>query len=286
MIGSPLRLPFAAGGLAAAASVGLLAAACVSLRGGRAGNDALAYGLPSVPAAVYAYGDTTLMNTQVGAVEVRSRGTVELAFEPAESGFRATARWVDFEGRLASPQGAVDADESGIEGPLVLNVDERGRVELADVPQLTDAFRQVAGAPGIMGQALFIRLPGRVVEPGAEWVDTVRVTEESEGLTSTFQAVVTSTWAGDTIVEERTLRVIRRAGTLSLGVHGVTQGVEIRQSLTGESVGVALWDPERRLLVSREESAELRGTMELPAMGVQGVPVRARTRTRLALQDG
>jgi hypothetical protein len=284
MRGSPLR-PLLAG-LAVAASVGLLAAACASLRGGRGEDGALAYGPPAVPAAIYAYGDTTELNTQMGVVEVRSRGTLELAFEPAATGLRATARWVDFEGRLASPQGTVDADESGVEGAFVLNVDERGRVELVDVPRLTEAFRQVAGAPAMMAQGLFIRLPGRPVEPGAMWVDTVRVTEESEGLTSTFQAVVTSTWAGDTVVAERTLRVIRRAGVLSLGVQGVTQGVEIQQSLTGESVGVALWDPERRLLVAREENGELRGTMELPALGAQGVPVRARTRTRLALQDG
>jgi hypothetical protein len=286
MKGSSLRSPFVAAALTAAVSFGLAAAGCASLRGARGGDAALAYGLPPVPAAVYAYADTTVMDVQMAAVEVRSRGTVELAFEPADGGLRATARWVDFEGRLASPQGAVDADESGIEGPFVLSVDERGRVELVDAPRLTDAFRQVAGGPGIMAQALFIRLPGRAVEPGAAWVDTVRVTEEGEGLTSTFEAVVTSTWAGDTIVDGRTLRVIRRAGALSLGVHGVSQGIEIRQSLTGESAGVALWDPERRLLVTREESAELSGTMELPAMGAQGVPVQARTRTRLALQGG
>src|SRR5690606_4943953 len=150
---------------------------------------------------------------------------------------------------------------------------------------LSASMREVLGGPSSMARALFVRLPGRVVQPGATWVDTARVAEESEGLSSMFEAVVTSTWAGDTAVAGRTLRVIRTRSAVRLDVQGVTQGVEIRQRLTGESSGAVLWDAERRLLVAREEDAVLNGTMELPAMGMQGIAVRSRSRTRLALRE-
>lgn len=271
--------------LLVAGAVPFVLAGCASRGGVRAGNGALAYAVPAVNPAVYTYSDTTRMEMDVASVDLAARGTVELAFESAAGRLRATARWTDFEGVFVSPNGRVAADESGIEGPLVVGVDGRGRVEVVEAPQLSASMREVLGGPSSMARALFVRLPGRVVQPGATWVDTVRVAEESEGLSSLFEAVVTSTWAGDTAVAGRTLRVIRTRSNVTLDVHGVTQGIEIRQRLTGESNGTVLWDPERRLLVAREEDGVLSGTMELPAMDFHGIAVRSRSRTWLALRE-
>ena len=268
-----------------AGAVVLALAGCASRGGVRAGDGALAYAVPAVNPAVYTYSDTTRMDMDIAVVDLAARGTVELAFEPAAEGLRATARWTDLDGVFVSPNGRVGADESGIAGPFVLGVDGRGRVEVVQAPRLSESIREVMGGPATMAYALFVRLPGRAVEPGAVWVDTVRVAEESEGLSSMLEAVVTSTWAGDTAVAGRTLRVIRTRSAVRLDVQGVTQGVEIRQRLTGESSGAVLWDAERRLLVAREEDAVLNGTMELPAMGMQGIAVRSRSRTRLALRE-
>jgi hypothetical protein len=268
-----------------ASAVPLVLAGCASRGGVRKDSGALAYAVPAVNPAVYAYSDTTRMDMDFAAVDLAARGTVELAFEPAAEGLRAMARWTEFDGVFASPNGRVRADASGIEGALVLGVDGRGRVEVVEAPRLSASMREVVGGPASMARVLFIRLPGRMVEPGATWIDTVRVAEESEGLSSMFEAVVTSTWAGDTAVAGRTLRVIRTRGVVTLDVQGVTQGIEVRQRLTGESNGTALWDAERRLLVAREEDGVLNGTMELPAMGMRGIAVRSRSRTRLALQE-
>lgn len=268
-----------------ASAVPLALAGCASRGGVRAGDGALAYAVPAMNPAVYTYSDTTRMDMDIAAVDLAARGTVELSFEPAAEGLRATARWTEFDGVFVSPNGRVGADESGISGPFVLGVDGRGRVKVVEAPRLSAAMREVMGGPATMAQALFIRLPGRVVEPGATWVDTVRVAEESEGLSSMLEAVFTSTWAGDTAVAGRTLRVIRTRGAVKIDVQGVAQGIEIRQRLSGESNGTALWDAQRRLLVAREEEGVLNGTMELPAMDMRGIAVRSRTRTRLALRE-
>lgn len=268
-----------------ASAVPFALASCASRGGVRAVDGALAYAVPAVNPAVYTYSDTTRMDMDLAAVDLAARATVELAFEPAAGGLRATARWTEFDGVFVSPNGRVGADASGIAGPFVLGVDGRGRVEVVQAPRLSQPMREVMGGPATMAQALFIRLPGRVVEPGATWVDTVRVAEESEGLSSMLEAVVTSTWAGDTAVAGRTLRVIRTRSAVEVDVQGVTQGIEIRQRLTGESNGTVLWDAERRLLVAREEDGALDGAMELPAMGVREIAVRARSRTRLALRE-
>jgi len=268
-----------------ASAVLFVVAGCASRGGVRPADGALAYAVPALNPAVYTYADTTRMDMDLASVDLAARATVELVFEPAPRGLRATARWTDFDGVFVSPNGRVAADESGIEGPLVLGVDGRGRVEVVEAPRLSPAMREVMGGPSAMAQALVVRLPGRVVEPGATWVDTVRVAEESEGLSSMFEAVVTSTWAGDTAVAGRTLRLIRTRSAVTLDVYGVTQGIEIRQRLAGESHGTVLWDPERRLLVAREEDGVLNGTMELPAMDMRGIAVRSRSRTRLALRE-
>lgn len=67
-------------------------------------------------------------------------------------------------------------------------------------------------------------------------------------------------------------------------VGGASGGVEILQRTSGTLRGTVLWDGERSLLVARWEDGALRGTLELPGMGLAGLPVEGTVRRAVWLQ--
>jgi hypothetical protein len=130
----------------------------------------------------------------------------------------------------------------------------------------------------------YVRLPAGTVRRGAVWVDTISATDDNAGTKAVLNDVVTSTFVGDTTVNGRSVALITTSSQRTLNVSGTSQGVEIAQKLTGTSTGRVLWDAQRRLLVSRTESAQLSGTFDLPQMGVTGMPVVARGSLRITQQ--
>lgn len=244
----------------------------------------LAYTLPATSPVSYTAADTGSFDLQVAKVEIASSARIELGFHPAGEKLRVTARFADFDGRFSNSMGGtIRADESDVQGEFVAEVDRRGRVEVVQMPELSDQFRAVAGSQNVMLD-LFVRLPGRPIEPGVAWTDTIRGEETNEGLTSRRESLVTSTWSGDTVVAGQTLRVITSRESNTLTISGSSEGVELRQQLSGTSTARTLWDPARALLVERVAAGELKGTLDLPAMGMTGIPVQASVRERLELK--
>lgn len=263
----------------------LFAAACArsGTTAGASPAPALAYGVPAAGVLTYVIADTGGFVMEIpgmgpAPVDIQSRVTADLAFAPAGDSLRVTATVTTFDGRFASPAGPpVSAGDAQKPGPAVLHVAPDGDVRLVDVPPFEGALAQIT-SPAALYNAFFVRLPGRVAAVGATWTDTLRIDEELSGMRSVMTQVIRSTWARDTVVAGATLALITSDIRTELSIEGVSQGVEIRQSLSGTSSAWALWDPAGRFLVERSEQGETSGTADLPGLGMVDIPVTARSR--------
>jgi hypothetical protein len=65
----------------------------------------------------------------------------------------------------------------------------------------------------------------------------------------------------------------------------MAEGVEIAQSIQGESSATTLWDPQRRIIVERHARGEASGTTDLPAMNVSGMTTTLAASTHLWLRS-
>lgn len=260
----------------------LTAAACSSSGspGSPAPGAALAYASPTNGSLTYVVGDTSVVTMDVMGnsmqVTATSLATVDLALERAGNGLDGTLTFQAVAGEISNPMAPsmkiTDADKPG---PTGMTVDPRGVVTVTSKPELSSMLAQALGSESYV-RRMFVRLPGRAVTAGARWVDTVSLSEETAGMSTTGTTVLTSTLRGDTMVAGVRLLVIDSEAAIAQQVSGSNQGVEVRQTLTGTSTAVVLWDPALGALVARTETGTLSGSMELPAMGVSGLPVNIR----------
>jgi hypothetical protein len=237
------------------------------------------------------YSDSTASDIQAGAagaikINLGARGVVDLLFEPAGANLKVTLNVKEFSGSAANSAGGgvVNASLADVKGPAVLTLSPRGEVTFVSKPEMTPIFRQVAGSDGIF-RRFFSRLPGRRIDAGYTWTDTVTTQEVNEGLTTRTQNVVTSTFSRDSVIGGRTMLVITSVSERSLEMRGVTQGVEIIQKQSGPANAITLWDPVRRLVVSRTETVRMNGTLDLPAMSMTNMPITSTGRVSLHLRD-
>ena len=249
----------------------------------------LAYAVPDPNPSTYVFGDTATFDVEtggMGAMEVTTshEGVAEILFRPAADGFAVRVRIPELSGRFINPmQDPLQVTERDLSGPLELSVGPRGSLVVTDTPTFSPELRDIVG-PESLVRPLFVRLPGRAVQPGARWVDTVRTVEEGSGTTSRATSIITSTLVGDTLVDgERLLRIDTRAEN-ELTVEGMSGGVEIAQTLSGTTTGTVLWSPASRALVERREEGQLSGTLELPGVNAPPLSVRATVRRSVALR--
>ena len=251
----------------------------------------LAYGAPG-GMATYQFTDTVVSDIQGGAigtirVSIGVRGAAELRIVPAGTDLQVTATFKEFAGSFTNSAGGgvVTASAADITGPLVMTVTPRGVVTVTQQPQLSPAFRAVSTTEQTH-RRFFLRLPGRPVPVGGTWTDTVLTEETNDGITSRVNNIVWSSYARDTTIAGRTLNIIISRIDRTLDISGTSQGVDIVQKLRGTANSTAVWDPDRRLLVWRNESANMTGTFDLPAMNMMNMPITASGRTTVQLREG
>lgn len=253
------------------------------------GPAGLLYGWPDVDPATYTVSDTAVFSieTATGPMEVVTAfaGTAALDFRRWTADSRVQVRFPRLRGSFTnSTQGASAVDEADIGGPFTVRVDYTGLVEVTDTPSLSVALLDITGPENLI-RRLFVHLPGRPVEPGARWVDTVSTVEELEGTRSVVHRVITSTFQGDTVAAGRRLAEIRIESIDSIEVTGRSGGVAVEQRLSGTTVGTVLWDGRARLLVERTARGELTGTLSLLDVGVEPMAVRAEVRRQVSLRE-
>lgn len=251
--------------------------------------DALAYGRPDPDPAVYSFADTATftIETAMGSMQVVTAhaGIAELDFHRWAGDSRVFIRFPELRASFHNPaQGSRTVDESAIGGAFSVRVDHEGLVAVTDTPPLSEVLRDIVG-PESLVRPLFVHLPARPVEAGAQWVDTVRTVEEGGGTRSEAWSVITSVLDSDTVVAGRRLTRIRTRAVSNVVVRGTSGGVEVEERLSGTTRGLVLWDPVDRLLVERVETGELSGTLEMPDTGAGSMPMTARVTRVVTLRE-
>lgn len=244
---------------------------------------ALAYGVPALSPATFAVADTATFTVDAGAmgemhVTAAYDGTAEVTATPDDDGFHAVITFPRFRGSFhTQANGSLSVDETGIAGAFTVSVGPRGPVDMVDRPALSPELLDVVGAESLV-RPLFVQLPDRAVTLGDVWVDTVTSVEASAESTTEATTVITTTLAGDTLVGERQLLLFRTRAENRIEMNGVSGGTQVRQVLTGVTDGTVIWDDQLNLLVERREEGRLTGTLDIPAGGIDGMPVSARVR--------
>ena len=246
---------------------------------GQASDDALSYRVPSPASATYHVVDTltTTIVTPVGDVSLELTMAVTLAatFEPAPDGVRFTGELEAFSASLSGPMGSQTFDED-IAGAYVFVLDARGGVEVVSAPEFAEPA--ASAAPVIsLPHEMFPQLPGKAVQPGDSWVDTVTWSLDSPEARVITTSVHTYTLVGDTVIDGRTLLRIAISGEAETKGTVGAPGMSAEQVLSGANTGFALWDPERGAMHSMEITRDYSGTMNSP-MGEASMKVTGSSR--------
>jgi hypothetical protein len=255
------------GSRAVAVAAGLLAA-CAGP--GRPGPEALGYQRPDPNPATYTFADTAALSveTQMGPMSALTglSGTAELDFRARDHAFQVYVRFPDLRGTFRAPgQDPAVVDGSAVDGHFTVRVASTGFAAITESPKLGGALPDIIG-PESLVRGLFVHLPGRPVGVGAQWVDSMTVTEEVGETRSVSRTLITSILEGDTVMAGRRLLRIRTEAITQVTLAGVSGGVEVEQDLSGTVTGLVLWDHQAGLLFRRTEAGTLSGTLTLPGV--------------------
>lgn len=271
------------------AILALSAAACASTPVVAPAAPTLAYALPAVNPARYLVADTTRIlvdapgeRTVETMIALRTQALLGVHVDSA--GLLASVRLDSLSGAFVVGQEAsmvLDSADAP-QDALLLRLAAGGADTLIAAPVFTRELTRIIGGPSFANH-LFVPLPGAAVPVGTAWTDTLTLTEEDAGVRSTTTAIISSVLQGDTVIDGHTLQVIASSIATAIDVSGVVDNLDVSQELTGTSTALTLWDDTRSLLFRREETGSAAGTMDLPGLGVSGVPVRASMRRTVEL---
>lgn len=249
---------------------------------------ALAYGLPEVDQVLYMLTDTATFRVDTGelgqmTVTAAFAGTAHMHVRPDGDGVEGEIRFLAFRGSFESPPHPVlQVDETSIGGSFTVRVDPRGRVELVDTPSLNQDLLDVVG-PESLVRPLFVHLPARPVALDDRWVDTVSTVERGQDTETRARSIITTTLAGDTLVDGRHLLLLHTRAETEIELTGRSGGVPVRQRLMGVTTGTVIWDDRLHLLVERIEEGHLSGTLGMEGTGGAALPMTAGVRRTVEL---
>lgn len=237
--------------------------ACVGL-GGPPSSDGLGYRVPSPPTATYHVADTIVVESrpfqQLREYTTTTAITLRLTFERATGGVRVIGIPESFEAAVSGgivtrgpPAGLDD-----VTGTLEFVLNPLGDVDVASLPEVSGTASGL-GRFASIAHEIFPRLPDRVVEPGATWVDTVTWSSARESSEATFTNVHTYTLVGDTMVDGRPVLNIALVGEVAFESSGQVGPSVLTSSSSGSVTGLIPWDAERGLPVSAQYRQELEG---------------------------
>ncbi len=268
--------------------IALPVAGCGPFGGGPSPDAALAFGVPTPSSLTYLVGDTAEVSVETGmmgtlAITSSSSATLALDFAEVAGGVQVTALFRQYSAIQTNPMaGATTADQDDIDGPLVLNFDRRGHVEIVQSPELSG--NAVQFFPSEYAYQLFPCLPGGAMDPGDSWVDTVAYEFEHEGTAAAPIYAYTYTLQGDTTIAGHRLMKIDVVGQMSVETAGSVEGMDMTQSFAGDLSGTVLWDPVGGMLHSSEITYDATGVVEIPAAGIPPMPLSVTGIRRVTLQ--
>lgn len=252
----------------------------------------LMYSVPQVPSVTYVTESSQDIGIDAGpmgtmSMVATSEATIGVTFEAAPSGeVQVTTTFDALSASMSQPMGgSLTATESDIEGPLVFTLDSKGRGTAVTVPETKGSAEQLV-APISFVHEFFPRLPGGAVDPGATWTDTISwEASTAEGDMSTV-SVLNYTLVGDTVVDGTSLLHIAYTGKSEIVGAGVTEGMEVMQTFSGDTEGMFLWDTAKGIMVAGKSSQDMDGTVEVPAAGMPPMPMTMTGSGSIKVQGG
>ncbi len=211
---------------------------------------------------------------------------MDVSFAPGAEGVEVRAGYRSLSASMTQPMGGAQrATERDIDGDLTFTLDRTGKPTVVSLPTTRAAAEQLVDPMGVVHE-MFPRLPGGVVRPGDTWMDTIQYQTRTSQGDQSFNGVVTYTLQGDSLVEGSALLRITYEGTADVRGTAMTEGMQVLQSLSGTISGAVLWDPVRSLMVADEGSQDLRGSVEVPGMGMPPMSMSMRGTSSTRLQGG
>jgi hypothetical protein len=265
-----------------AALLVVLTAASAHAQDGRAD---LRYAAP-LPAVVSFTTVDTLETTTSGFPmgDMKTTGTVrsvsEVRFTPVDDGYAVAATLRELSGVMNTPMGSMPLSiDDGLSIDLTMGATG---LDPEDMPASLSAMPAPGASAGeMMGPARavagIVGLPGRELRLGESWADTVHLSPTVEGLTMEMKIVTHGTYAADTVVDGRTLNVLRISGVMTMKATGSMQGMDINQDMTTTSDDTVLWDSARHIPMVRTGASEMTSESLLPQ---QGMTLRMSATTR------
>lgn len=251
----------------------------------------LMYGVPDAPTVTYVAESSQEIGIDAGPMgtmnmTANSEVTLGVAFAAGADGVEVTATFEDLTASMTQPMGgSLSATESDVEGPLVFSMDSRGKGTPITIPTTKGSAGQLV-APVSFVHEFFPRLPGKAVDPGATWTDTISWEASTAEGDQSSVSVVTYTLVGDTLVDGTALLHVSYVGDVDVVGSGATEGMEVMQVFSGETVGMFLWNPARGLMVAGDSSADMEGTVEVPAAGMPPMPMSVTATSSVRIQGG
>lgn len=244
-------------------ALALLLAACASAGGGGEGVLSI---VPAAGTTHYEREQTLELSIDAGGqlipVNVAERSSMEMTRQRQGGNTRVTLAIRSYEGRTTNPMApAVTGTVEQIQGPVIFDLDSRGRATPVSLPGVTGGASEMFNASQLVHE-LIPRLPGGPVAPGGSWTDTISYQSEGVGGGSdAVHLVVRYTAVGDTVVSGRSYLLIRAESQDRVQQQGSSGGMQFSQSLDGTSRHTYLWDLAEGVLHASRVEGNLRGSM-------------------------
>ena len=252
------------------------------------------YDVPSPPTVTYQIADTNTMIMNMppqGEIDMAqtSSATLALTFLADSDGLRVSGTVSDYSaGMSSSMMGDMGAGGNEVSGDLEFVIGPWGDVEMVSTPEVTGGPLPVATPFQFNAPDLFPRFPGRPLEPGDMWADTMTSSADLEEVAELSGAgenttIYTYTLVGDTVVAGLTLHKITVSGVGTMQVSGTEPeaGEEVSQDMTSTVEGFYLWDADRRLVVLADLVRTVDGMMSMGGMGAIAMTGAGPSRMRL-----
>jgi hypothetical protein len=180
--------------------------------------------------------------------------------------------------------GPITLTEADVQGDMVVRLDGRGRAEVIETPTVADVGGLVFNAT-TLAYELLPKLPPPGTRTGGTWVDTTTYFGEDGPASIEMTWIGTSRLVGDTLVDGRSLSLIRTDAEVTIEVSGTLSGMQASQSMAGPETGFYLWDRFRGVMVAYEFERDLTGSSKISALPT-ALPLRAKQRRFMWLVGG
>lgn len=165
-----------------------------------------------------------------------------------------------------SPRGTFEPNTAPVLGEhFHLLFDARGRVETLSTPDFPESFSAITDL-STQFDDFFVRLPEAELEIGLAWADTVI---RGDSASAESWSRLRSEWelhvSRDTVVDDMPGLVIESLQKIATSSVGPVEGENflLRSELSGEERSVMIFLTEAGRMTSRDDTGELKGTMEM-----------------------